>query len=164
MTVTSHRIFNLSAAIALSFHWWVWLLFLLAASLPDRLEPPMRKRSRVRSHRGLFHTYSVWILLGLTILWLPTVPLAVSGIPGSIWLECCAICWRTPEVVKGVPSYCRATAVNWDTAAATGIPVGYRSIGIARENSLRRSVSSCSVVSARRSRPGGGRTIWILLN
>ena len=81
MTATSHRIFNLSAAIALSFHWWVWLLFLLAASLPDQLEPATRKQSRFRSHRGLFHTYSVWILLGLTIFWLPTGTLTVSGIP-----------------------------------------------------------------------------------
>ncbi len=81
MTATSHRIFNLSAAIALSFHWWVWLLFLLAASLPDQLEPATRKQSRFRSHRGLFHTYSAWILLGLTIFWLPTGTLTVSGIP-----------------------------------------------------------------------------------
>ena len=81
MTATSHRIFNLSAAIALSFHWWVWLLFLLAASLPDQLEPATRKQSRFRSHRGLFHTYSVWILLGLTIFWLPTGTLTISGIP-----------------------------------------------------------------------------------
>jgi len=81
MTATSHRIFNLSAAIALSFHWWVWLLFFLAASLPDQLEPATRKRSRFRSHRRLFHTYSVWILLGLTIFWLPAAPLTVSGIP-----------------------------------------------------------------------------------
>lgn len=81
MTATSHRIFNLSAAIALSFHWWVWLLFLLAASLPDQLEPATPQQSRFRSHRGLFHTYSVWILLGLTILWFPTTSLTVSGIP-----------------------------------------------------------------------------------
>jgi hypothetical protein len=74
MTATSHRIFNLSAGIALSFHWWVWLLFLLAASLPDQLEPATRRQSRFRSHRGLFHTYSVWILLGLTIFWIPTSP------------------------------------------------------------------------------------------
>ena len=52
MTATSHRIFNLSAGIALSFHWWVWLLFLLAASLPDQLEPATRRQSRFRSHRG----------------------------------------------------------------------------------------------------------------
>jgi len=82
VTATSHRIFNLSAAIALSFHWWVWLLFLLAASLPDQLEPAIRKRSRFRSNRGLFHTYSVWILSGLTVFWLPTARLTVSGIPG----------------------------------------------------------------------------------
>ena len=44
MTATSHRIFNLSAGIALSFHWWVWLLFLLAASLPDQLEPATRRQ------------------------------------------------------------------------------------------------------------------------
>jgi LexA-binding, inner membrane-associated putative hydrolase len=81
MTASSHRIFNLSAAIALSFHWWVWLLFLLAASLPDQLEPATRERSRFRSHRGLFHTYSVWILLGVTIFWLPAAALTVSGIP-----------------------------------------------------------------------------------
>jgi hypothetical protein len=81
MTATSHRVFNPSAAIALSFHWWVWLLFLLAASLPDQLEPATRKQSRFRSHRGLFHTYSVSILLGLTIFWLPTTPLTISGIP-----------------------------------------------------------------------------------
>jgi hypothetical protein len=81
MTATSHRIFNLSAAIALSFHWWVWLLFLLAASLPDRLEPVTQQRSRFRSHRGLFHTYSVWIFLGLTIFWCPTTLLTVSGVP-----------------------------------------------------------------------------------
>ena len=81
MTASSHRIFNLSAAIALSFHWWVWLLFLLAASLPDQLEPATRERSRFRSHRRLFHTYSVWILLGVTIFWLPAAALTVSGIP-----------------------------------------------------------------------------------
>jgi len=81
MTATSHRIFNLSAALALSFHWWVWLLFFLAASLPDQLEPAVRNRSRFRSHRGLFHTYSVWILLGLATFWLPTGTLTVSGIP-----------------------------------------------------------------------------------
>ena len=81
MTAASHRIFNLSAAIALSFHWWVWLLFLLAASLPDQLEPATRKQSRFRSHRGLFHAYSAWILLGLTIFWLPTGTLTISGIP-----------------------------------------------------------------------------------
>jgi LexA-binding, inner membrane-associated putative hydrolase len=81
MTATSHRIFNLGAALALSFHWWVWLLFFLAASLPDQLEPAVRNRSRFRSHRGLFHTYSVWILLGLTIFWLPTAPVTFSGIP-----------------------------------------------------------------------------------
>ena len=81
MTATSHRIFNLSAAIALSFHWWVWLLFLLAASLPDLLEPATRRQSRFRSHRGLFHTYSVWIVLGLGILWLPTASFTISGLP-----------------------------------------------------------------------------------
>ncbi len=81
MTATSHRIFNLSAAIALSFHWWVWLLFLLAASLPDQLEPATRRQSRFRSHRGLFHTYSVWIVLGLTIFWLPTASFTISGLP-----------------------------------------------------------------------------------
>jgi len=43
--------------------------------------PATRKQSRFRSHRGLFHTYSVWILLGLTIFWLPTGTLTVSGIP-----------------------------------------------------------------------------------
>ena len=41
MTATSHRIFNLSAAIALSFHWWVWLLFLL-----DRLDQQLNKMYR----------------------------------------------------------------------------------------------------------------------
>ena len=41
MTATSHRIFNLSAAIALSFHWWVWLLFLL-----DRLDQQLNKTYR----------------------------------------------------------------------------------------------------------------------
>jgi LexA-binding, inner membrane-associated putative hydrolase len=81
MTATSHRIFNLSAAIALSFHWWVWLLFLLAASLPDQLEPAKRRQSRFRSHRGLFHTYSVWIILGLAIFWLPAVAFRISGVP-----------------------------------------------------------------------------------
>src|SRR5258708_36505521 len=81
MTAASHRIFNLSAAIALSFHWWVWLLFLLAASLPDQLGPATRKQSRFRSHRGLFHAYSAWILLALTIFWLPTTTLTISGIP-----------------------------------------------------------------------------------
>jgi hypothetical protein len=55
---------DLPAAIALCFHRWVWLLFLLAASLPDQLKPATRKQSRFRSHRGLFHTCSVWILLG----------------------------------------------------------------------------------------------------
>ena len=83
MTATSHRIFNLSAAIALSFHWWVWLLFLLSASLPDQLEPVTPKQSLFRSHRGLFHTYSVWILLGLGIFWMPIAPLTVSGTPDA---------------------------------------------------------------------------------
>jgi hypothetical protein len=81
MTASSHRIFNLSAAIALSFHWWVWLLFVLAASVPDQLEPVTRERSQSRSHRGWFHTYSVWILLVLTILWLPAATLIIAGKP-----------------------------------------------------------------------------------
>ena len=81
MTASSHRIFNLSAAIALSFHWWGWLLFFLAASLPDQLEPATPERSRFRSHRGFFHTYAVWILLGLTIFWLPATAFTVRGIP-----------------------------------------------------------------------------------
>jgi hypothetical protein len=81
MTATSHRIFNLSAAIALSFHWWVRLLFLLAASLPDQLEPAKRRHSRFRSHRGFFHTYSVWIVSGLAIFWLPTASFTISGLP-----------------------------------------------------------------------------------
>src|ERR1700740_2394771 len=81
MTATSHRIFNLSAAIALSFHWRVWLLFLLAASLPDRLEPRRRRYSRVRSPRGLFPTDAVWSALGLTIFWLPSARFTISGLP-----------------------------------------------------------------------------------
>jgi LexA-binding, inner membrane-associated putative hydrolase len=81
MTASSHRIFNLSAAIALSFHWWVWLVFVLAASVPDRLEPVTRERSRFRSHRGWFHTYSVWILIGLTVLWLPAATLIIGAKP-----------------------------------------------------------------------------------
>jgi hypothetical protein len=80
MTTTSHRIFNLSAAVALTFHSWVWLLFLLAAGLPDQLEPARRTRARSRSHRGLFHTYSVWILLGLAIFWLPATGFTISGL------------------------------------------------------------------------------------
>jgi hypothetical protein len=73
--------FQPQRSIALSFHWWVWLLFLLAASLPDQLEPATPKQSHFRSHRGLFHTYSVWIVLGLTIFGMPTAPLTISGIP-----------------------------------------------------------------------------------
>src|ERR1700745_3028131 len=69
------------SGIALSFHWWVWLLFLLASSLPYQLEPATRRQSHFRSRQGLFHTYSVWIFLGLTIFWLPTGTLTVSGIP-----------------------------------------------------------------------------------
>jgi hypothetical protein len=80
MTTTSHRIFNLSAAVALSFHWWVWLLFLLAAGLPDQLEPARRRQSRFRSHRGLFHTYSVWLILGLAIFWLPAAAFTIGGV------------------------------------------------------------------------------------
>jgi LexA-binding, inner membrane-associated putative hydrolase len=174
MTATSHRIFNLSAAIALSFHWWVWLLFLLAASLPDQLEPATRKQSRFRSHRGLFHTYSVWILLGLTIFWLPTRSLTVSGIPVFnagvkvlVWIYLAGVlCHLVADTGsrQGCSILLPCNCGQLGTAAATGIRVGYRSSGIGRENSLRQSVSSCSVVSAPRSPPGGGKTIWILLN
>ena len=146
MTATSHRIFNLSAAIALSFHWWVWLLFFLAASLPDQLEPATSERSRFRSHRGFFHTYAVWILLGLTIFWLPATVFTVRGIPllnaavkcwsGSFWPECCVTSWPTLPVAKGALSCYRATVGNWDTAVALGMPVGYRSNGIVQENFL----------------------------
>jgi len=122
MTATSHRIFNLSAAIALSFHWWVWLLFLLAASLPDQLEPATRKQSRFRSHRGLFHTYSAWILLGLTIFWLPTGTLTISGIPVFnagvkvlVWIYLAGVlCHLLADTAsrQGAPSYCRVTAAS----------------------------------------------------
>jgi hypothetical protein len=29
----------------------------------------------------LFHTYSVWIVLGLTVFWLPTARFTISGLP-----------------------------------------------------------------------------------
>jgi hypothetical protein len=78
---------------------------------------------------------------------------------GSTWPESCAICWPTPAVVKGALSYSRVAAASWATAAVTGIPAVYRSNGIVPEDSQRRSASYCSVVSVRRSRLGGGRTI-----
>jgi len=174
MTAASHRIFNVSAAIALSFHWWIWLLFLLAASLPDQLEPARRRQSRFRSHRGLFHTYSVWIILGLAIFWLPVAPFTIggvrvvfdAGVKMLIWIFLARVlCHLLADTgsLQGcslvLPCHCGQLGrchCHWYTRRVS--LKWYRTGGVSEAVFF-----SCFVVFVQRSRFGGGNTIWTSL-
>lgn len=116
MTKTSHQILNVSAGIAVSFHWPIWLILFLAASIPDLLDPPNNRQFSRRlysqaprpaslpwvigaalpvahptpwqaalypkPHRGLFHTYSIWLLLGAILFFVPLPTTQTPLIPG----------------------------------------------------------------------------------